>query len=254
MHIELVFIVLMLGHILGDFYFQSDKLAKERKLKYAAVVKHSLFYALTMTCVLLLCIPKCSDRLCLIIAISLCHFIIDSLKYGAEKLPDGKWAKIKKNLFVADQVLHFAALAICWYYFGKEIDVKWFVSQEMVHLPNLPITIFLGMLLVGKPIGIWIANSNLRNYWPENTQKEITFGSNKNAGKTIGYLERVIVLVFLMYKQFGAIAFVLTAKSVARFKDIEKDQRLAEYYLIGTLMSVVSAILIAFFLGLVPNS
>lgn len=250
MHIDLVYMVLMLAHILGDFYLQSDKMAKDRKKKYVAVGKHGLVYALTTIGVLLICIPPCKSRTYLFISVSMCHFVIDTIKYIIEKAPENKLTKIKNNLLIIDQIIHFFALAICWYYFGRKIDVNWFISQEMVHLPNLPITILLGILCVIKPIGIWIAGSNLRNYWPADAVNDLSIGSTKNAGKTIGYLERVIVLIFLMYQQFGAIAFVLTAKSVARFKEIEKNQKVAEYYLIGTLMSVGSAMLIAVFLGL----
>ena len=252
MYIDLVFIVLLVSHILGDFYLQSDKMAKERKRKYIAVIKHGAVYAFTIAIILLLCIPKSTNRLYLCIAVSICHFAIDTIKHIIEKLPGEKITLVKKYIFIVDQAVHFLTLATCWYFFGRSIDTRWFVAQEMAHLPKLPITIFLGVLLIGKTIGIWIANSNLRNYWPENAKIDLSSNSTKNAGKTIGYLERLIVLIFLMYQQFGAIAFVLTAKSVARFKDIEKDQRLAEYYLIGTLMSVVSAIVIALLLGLVP--
>ena len=254
MYVDLIFIVLLVSHVLGDFYFQSDKMAKERKRKYIAVFKHSLVYTFTTAIILILCIPKRTSQFHLCVTVSLCHFVIDTIKHLIEKIPDPKLPWVKKNIFVVDQVIHFLTLAICWYFFGRNLDTRWFISQEMTHLPNLPITILLGVLLIGKPIGIWIANSNLRNYWPENTKIDLSSNSTKNAGKTIGYLERLIVLIFLMYQQFGAIAFVLTAKSVARFKDIEKDQRLAEYYLIGTLMSVVSAIVIALLLGLVPTT
>ena len=30
MHVDLIFIVLLVSHVLGDFYLQSDKMAKER--------------------------------------------------------------------------------------------------------------------------------------------------------------------------------------------------------------------------------
>ena len=41
--------------------------------------------------------------------------------------------------------------------------------------------------------------------------------------------------------QYAAIALVFTAKSVVRFKDFE-NRDFAEYYLYGTLMSVVTAV------------
>ncbi len=81
------------------------------------------------------------------------------------------------------------------------------------------------------------------------------------AGKIIGMLERGIILTFGLLGEFGAISFVFVAKSMARFKQMEKRQ-FAEYYLIGTLFSfffalivalVAQGIYIAFLLPLIPE-
>lgn len=263
LHTELVFIVIVLGHILGDFYFQSEKMANDKKENYLAVFWHSLTYALSISVTILLCIPHESNLMGLILSVSLCHFLIDTIKFFIEKNPKIKPANsqastsdqpksirsiLYNNLFLVDQAVHFLSLIFCWYCFGRDIDVRWFLSAEVTHLPHLPIIMLLGFLFVGKPVGIWIGKSNLRNYLPSGADNTSPTGS----GKVIGYLERMIVLVFLMYGQYGSIAFVLTAKSVARFKEIEANRGLAEYYLIGTLMSVGSAMLIAMLLGLTP--
>ena len=60
-------------------------------------------------------------------------------------------------------------------------------------------------------------------------------------------LERTIVVVLTMYGQFGAIAFVLTAKSIARFNKLSEDKDFAECYLVGTLASSAIAILATLF-------
>lgn len=67
--------------------------------------------------------------------------------------------------------------------------------------------------------------------------------ASARSGELIGKLERFIVVLFIMSNQFGAIGFVLTAKSVARFKMLE-DREFAERYLIGTLASFTYAIVI----------
>lgn len=64
------------------------------------------------------------------------------------------------------------------------------------------------------------------------------------AGKIIGMLERGIILTFGLLGEFGAISFVFVAKSMARFKQLEKRQ-FAEYYLIGTLLSFFFALIVA---------
>ena len=64
------------------------------------------------------------------------------------------------------------------------------------------------------------------------------------AGKIIGMLERGIILTFGLLGEYGAISFVFVAKSMARFKQLEKRQ-FAEYYLIGTLISFFFALVVA---------
>ncbi|MBU5293827.1 hypothetical protein KQH90_07240 [Anaerosalibacter bizertensis] len=63
------------------------------------------------------------------------------------------------------------------------------------------------------------------------------------AGAIIGNLERLLISIFLYYNQFGAIGLVFTAKSVARFNRISNDPSFAEYYLIGSLYSMISVLI-----------
>jgi hypothetical protein len=60
-------------------------------------------------------------------------------------------------------------------------------------------------------------------------------------GRTIGSLERAIALTLVLLGQFGALALIVAAKSVARFKALE-DREFAEYFLIGTLASLLLAL------------
>ncbi len=54
-------------------------------------------------------------------------------------------------------------------------------------------------------------------------------------------LERALVLSFLLFEAHAAAGFVVAAKSIARFKKLEQ-QPFAEYYLVGTLLSMVVAL------------
>ena len=62
------------------------------------------------------------------------------------------------------------------------------------------------------------------------------YSEELKAGNIIGKLERIIIAILLLNNQFGVIGFVLTAKSIARFKQME-NRNFAEKYLIGTLTS-----------------
>lgn len=66
------------------------------------------------------------------------------------------------------------------------------------------------------------------------------------AGKTIGILERLLAITLVYQKQFTAIAFILTAKSIIRFErkeeKVQSGRKFAEYFLIGTLSSMFIAV------------
>ena len=63
-------------------------------------------------------------------------------------------------------------------------------------------------------------------------------------GAAIGILERVLIVVFVLTGTEAAIGFVVAAKTLARFRQLD-DRDFAEYYLLGTLASVAVAIVTA---------
>lgn len=66
-----------------------------------------------------------------------------------------------------------------------------------------------------------------------------------NTGRVIGLLERIFVFLFVLLNQYTAIGFILAAKGVARFQDF-KSRTFAEYVLIGTLLSALLSMIVAF--------
>lgn len=75
----------------------------------------------------------------------------------------------------------------------------------------------------------------------------------ENTGEWIGILERIITLSFVLTDSYTAIAFALTAKSIARFKELE-NKDFAEYYLLGTSASVATALLAGIILKFILNT
>jgi hypothetical protein len=69
-------------------------------------------------------------------------------------------------------------------------------------------------------------------------------GASARVGATIGILERILTVTFVMTGTDVAIGFVVAAKTLARFRLLD-DRAFAEYYLLGTLASVSVAILSA---------
>ncbi len=63
-------------------------------------------------------------------------------------------------------------------------------------------------------------------------------------GETIGVLERLLVVVLVPSGGPAAVGFVVAAKTLARFKELDK-KRFAERYLLGTMTSVTVALMSA---------
>jgi hypothetical protein len=68
------------------------------------------------------------------------------------------------------------------------------------------------------------------------------------AGRFIGVLERSLVLIGIVSARWEVVAGVVALKTVARYKELD-DRFNAEYFLIGSLASILWAVLVA--LGLV---
>ena len=67
----------------------------------------------------------------------------------------------------------------------------------------------------------------------------------ENAGRYIGWLERALLYGLVLLGSADAAALVIAAKSIARFPSFA-EEKFAEYYLIGTLLSLLIAAATAF--------
>ncbi len=86
--------------------------------------------------------------------------------------------------------------------------------------------------------GAYFIRLMLRRY-----EEEVEISGLRGAGTIIGIIERVMVLTFVLVDQYTAITVIFAAKSIARFNEL-KDRKMAEYYLIGTLLSITFALLV----------
>ncbi len=236
-------LLLLIAHVLGDFYFQTEKMAQEKMYKYSAVVMHSLEYLLVAICTM---IPVMSlDMFCIATCLSLFHFLIDSGKYVLVKI---KKISQTEYIFIVDQLLHMLTILVMAY-----AMFKWNFEISSCNILNEIFTAYgiekmmlakwvLILLFLHKPSNILIQNM-LSKYKPQESNDALLITVDRQAGRRIGTLERVIMLMFLAMNQYAALGLVLTAKSIARYDRIAKDEKFAEYYLLGTLLSTACVVL-----------
>ncbi len=63
-----------------------------------------------------------------------------------------------------------------------------------------------------------------------------------SAGKWIGVVERIIILIFVLQNQYSAIGLLIAAKGIIRFNEKDRQEIKTEYLVIGTLLSIGIAI------------
>ena len=218
-------ILLLICHLLSDYYFQSQKMADRKDQDKKVLGLHILYVALP-----LIVVSFCHlDLWWICLVILLTHAVID---YGKP------WVQKQLKLtaactFALDQVLHIAIIS-CLVLLGAKNGMTYLLPLDTLNL------IFY-VLLVGKPTNI-VFKILFAKYQPTSKKKMDTI---TGAGSMIGFLERLVIGACLVYGQFASIGLVFTAKSIARYNKISEDPAFAEYYLIGSLFSILSALLAA---------
>ena len=99
----------------------------------------------------------------------------------------------------------------------------------------------VGLLLALKPANILILLILETCKVNINPTKNDEHG-NFHSGELIGWLERGLILVFVIMSQYEAIGFVIAAKSILRFSEASKGDEKSEYVLTGTLLSLAIAL------------
>ena len=241
--------LLMMGHVLGDFYFQTNKLAEKKKTSFGYTIWHCFVYCIVMFAVLVITTGKLVECILPTLLIGALHLLVDGVKYGVQKCVRSN--KYELSIFIVDQIIHFGVLFAISCLYTINYNVAWVpgISEKLlISMQKAPVVI-CAFLLCGKPVAIIV--SLVFGLIPKTIEKanfesvKIIDGSNKEnvrIGSWIGILEREIILMLGLLGQYGAIGFVIAAKSLARHSQLN-EPAFAEKYLIGTLLSTFMALL-----------
>ena len=237
--ISVAFSYALASHILLDFYLQNDKMARDKEQSVPVLVLHCALYTLGIAI-----LAGTVFELGL-----LGVFTSAVIIFFSHYLIDGPLRRLAKNggmseaaRFAADQVFHVLVLAALLIVFNASAGYA-FQSREA----RAVIAWALSIMCCGKPAAIVVSRILCGARTTINEESE---EHGPKSGRWIGMLERMLVLALSMLGEYSAIAFVFTAKSIARFKEIEQNRDFAELYLLGTLTSVT----IALFSALVAKS
>ena len=237
-----LFLTVLLAHLLGDFPLQSSSMVRAKHQGIRAYFGHGAIHLL----VLVVCVAVFIGlelvtsfwfwmAACVYVA---AHLGIDRAKQGlvsTAKLADSA------SVFFLDQVLHVSTI----------IALAWFLIRPTWATLRSQLSWSRGtgekVLEAGIAyVAVIFAGGYLIRYLTRNLTAGIkkpgeTAEQVENAGMYIGWLERFLVVTAILVQSPSMVGLILTGKSIARFPELK--ERFAEYFLIGTLLSIGLAVI-----------
>jgi VanZ family protein len=235
-----------LGHLLTDFLFQTPRLMdQKRRGKLRGYLVHGLAHflaTLALTAFFVRGSALSARTYLVLLALTLLHLLIDFAKIRLtqrELIPDAT------TTYIADQILHLVAIVFAAWLLSPGVafrDLTALVgasrnlSTKLLAVPVVYIAVVFGGGYLIRYLTRSLAEG-IRTHSPERSSQQL-----QNAGLYIGWLERFLVVTALLLQSPATIGLILTAKAIARYPEF-KSEHFAEYFLIGTLLSIAIALL-----------
>ena len=223
--------ILISVHLLADFLFQTSAYSEKKRKMLKPLLLHCFIYFIIFE-IVLLPILQFKKVFLLGVIIFILHFLINLIKNKLEKRFPQR--RLQLLFFLLNQLVHIVMITGVYYIFNLEnlINNLYIKLQGYENFKTTILYILIFSIIL-DPASVFIRKLFIL-ISPKTYSK--TNSEELKAGNIIGKLERIIIAILLLNNQFGVIGFVLTAKSIARFKQME-NREFAEKYLIGTLTS-----------------
>ena len=231
-----LFLIQLVGHMLGDFYFQNEYMCTCKK---ETEKKSICMYLLHIVIVFLTAwgITWTVSFWWAALLIALLHAFVDIVKSFLLRLQ-----KNEAILFYIDQLVHILTIGLSVWLYQKHcgwIEWEWLTIYRAAMIVTFVFCFWPANFYIGEFLDIIKVNKRIdEKYNTINVSKPTL-----DASRVIGSMERVLIILFVWLGQYGAIGFLIAAKSVMRFPEMGNGNN-AEYYLVGSLLSFGLAILL----------
>lgn len=223
-----------ISHLLTDFILQPTSWVEDRKKRHFSSVKLYLHGAVKG---IMAWIFLGNQYWVSVLFITISHTLIDG------------WKSYRKDgvmFFLIDQALHLVVILGCWFaIFAHSDSLR--IWYDGLHADPHSWSIAAAAIFLTTPAGILIGK--LTRPW-----RDVIEGAEglANAGKWIGIIERLIVLVLIIQNQYSAMGLLVAAKGIIRFSEKDRQETKTEYLVIGTLLSIGIAIITAILTTFIP--
>ncbi|MDF1853852.1 DUF3307 domain-containing protein [Pseudooceanicola sp.] len=209
---------LFFAHVLADFVFQNRWMVRHKRNPLVILLHILIVLACACAALGLAAVPA-------LLALATLHLAIDLVKtYGARD---------SAAAFLLDQIAHLAVIGgIALYAPGLWNAGLWAAQTEIAAPLILHLMALTGGGLYAIRAGGFAVGKLMAPFGAD-----FTSGGLPSGGLMIGLLERGLIYLLVLFGQAASIGFLIAAKSVMRFETASKEQKAAEYVIIGTLAS-----------------
>ncbi|MBM7556737.1 DUF3307 domain-containing protein [Halanaerobacter jeridensis] len=259
MSAKIVISLLILGHLLNDFVLQSRHVAYNKGEDIKLLIQHCV--SGIVVSIILTWYYLSWWLIGIEILIYVFHFVIDGYK---TKLRELNWGIVTEvRLFIIDQLAHLIVITATYpllklanislepwgEFFNNQVLFRIFPIFDTLNLGQkdlyIMILTIIAYVFVWRPASFLVDKIllNLKEYASEDEEEH-------NLRELIAKLERTILLTLVLSHNFLGLVIVFAAKSVACFDNFSKKS-FASYYIVGSLSSLLIAIVIGTLLNLI---
>lgn len=232
-------LALLVAHLVGDFILQPAAWVRDRRehgMRSWRLVQHALLHTLLALLAMSITTASLGGWLLLMaLVLGASHWLIDLGKVSLEQ----RYPRHPLPLFLLDQALHLCVILALWLMASGSLAPLESAFTQLTSPKALGL--IAAYLIVTRPMSLVIAMIMK----PLADQLDAP-GTLSRAGARIGIFERLLLLTLTLFDQLMAASIVIAAKSVLRYGDLkeQRDRKLTEYVLLGTLISVSSTLIL----------
>lgn len=210
----IILIKLIAAHLVGDFILQTDKLCADKfsnnkAFRYRALSVHALVHA-----ALAYLFVAQWNNWAVPLVIGASHFLIDLVKTHFKR----------KDLvgFVCDQLAHYCVIVVLWLIVFANHDYN---QAAKILSANfwLIATTYIAVL---SPTSVLIKSFIEYEKW---LPTDASLKGLPNAGKWIGYLERILILTFIFTGNIEGVGFSIGSQIRISFRRAKQGKRYKDY-------------------------
>lgn len=219
---------LVTAHLVGDFLLQTAVMAARRGVPRPLARDTAIHAGLYL---LALAPRPMGEALTLSFALAAVHATID---YGTSK-----WGDDGAIAFCVDQAAHLSTIAIVAAMAPTLPFPAMSIGRELLMSPR--VSLFVGGY-IATVFGAGHLVQRITAHFGANIDQSVL--SKKpglpDAGRYIGWLERFLIVTFLLAGHGEVIALLIGAKAIIRYPELRDNEKghFADYFLIGTMTSV----------------